>query len=115
MKKVFLYLVFILFFGGGCQTTQSSSQQHNSLKDNQEAVEAIVEAITGKELSDSEKADLMKQLQKDKEAQSAIQAIADSLDSTKSRIKYSPATGKRYSPDLEVDPETGVKLEWVQQ
>jgi hypothetical protein len=54
--------------------------------------------------------EVARQIQTDKEAQSAIQAISGSLEGSDSHIKYSPVTGKRYSGDMEYDPETGVKL-----
>jgi len=54
--------------------------------------------------------EVVKQLRQDENARSAVETIAESLDSNKVMIKYSPATGKRYSADQEYDPETGVKL-----
>ena len=82
-------------------------------KDVEGAIETIAEAISGKDMTEEEVDQLKDQLRNDSEAQSAIQAITDSV-SEKPRIKYSPATGKRYAPHMEVDPETGVKLEWVE-
>lgn len=54
--------------------------------------------------------EVAKKLQSDEEAQTAVEAISESLEGKNINIKYSPATGKRYSGDLEYDPETGVKL-----
>jgi len=101
----------------GCASTsirQKSGQAGETVKTDPreagEAVGSIAEALTGKELSPEEQQRLLKDIQKDEEAQSAIQTISDSLNSQSIRVKYSPATGKRYSADLEYCPETGVKL-----
>jgi len=75
-----------------------------------DVLEAVAESYTRKDLSDEEVKILAKDLQTDEEAQSAIKVIADSLENKNTNIKYSPVTGKRYSGDLEYDPETGAKL-----
>lgn len=68
--------------------------------------------MAGRELTEEEVEDVIKDIESDEEARSAVETISDFM-SAPARIKYSPATGKRYSADLEFDPETGVKLEYV--
>lgn len=98
----------------GCQTVRKVERQREYLEETEVAVGAIAEAVTGQELSEEEKERLQQQIRNDPEARSAVQAIADS-HTKPLRMKYSPATGKRYAGHLEVDPETGVKLLWLDE
>ncbi len=60
--------------------------------------------MSGKEMSDQDVDKLITDIQTDEEAQSAVNSITNSMDpQNQKRIKYSPATGKRYSPNLEYD------------
>lgn len=96
----------------GCSTMQKVEDQREYLKETETAVGAIAEAVTGQKLTDEERKRLEQQIRNDPDAQSAVQAIADS-HTKPMRMKYSPATGKRYAGHLEYDPETGVKLLWL--
>ena len=53
-------------------------------------------------------------MQKNEDTRSAVQKIMGAT-SEKPVIKYSPVTGKHYSADLDYDPETGTKLEVLQE
>lgn len=92
----------------GCQ---SARPDRPSQKEMDEAIKAAAQAVSGKELNEKELKDLKNQLKTDKEAQSAVQSISESLDPSRAKVKYSPLTGKRYAPHLEYEPGTGVKLE----
>lgn len=110
MRLKFLFILALLPFVGGCQTAGKESSA-----DMKQAVKTIAESVSGQDLSDKDVNRLIKDLREDPEAQSAVTAIKESVSGEQAgRIKYSPATGKRYAPHLEYDPETGVKLEYVE-
>ena len=52
-------------------------------------------------------------IQKNEGTRSAVQKIIGAGE--RSVIKYSPVTGKHYSGELDIDPETGVKLEILKE
>jgi hypothetical protein len=124
MKNLRLLLCCLLvIFPLGCTSiVEKRIQKHpvagkvlntNEDEDLVEAVtawETVGEAITGQEMTPDELEALAQDLRKDKDAQSALESISTALDPQKIRVKYSPATGKRYSADMEFCPETGVKL-----
>lgn len=112
MTRTLPAVVICVFFLTGCATAQKVQRQREYLEETEMAVGEIAEAVTGRELTEEEKKRLEDQIKNDPEAQSAMQAIADS-HTKPLRMKYSPATGKRYAGHLEVDPETGVKLLWL--
>jgi len=112
---IFKYLVVasLALFLFGCQTT---SQVQNSKKDTEdigEILAVVAGALSGKPLSEEELNNLEKQIQTDEEAQSAIQAIADSVGGKATNVKYCPVTGRRYAFHFELCPEHQVKLEVV--
>ncbi|MFP4472660.1 MAG: hypothetical protein ACLFPX_02145 [Candidatus Omnitrophota bacterium] len=74
------------------------------------ALKSVAGSLTEKEMTNEEAREAVQRLKNDEEAQSAVRAISTSFDHEVSNVKYSPVTGKRYSGDLEYDPETGVKL-----
>jgi len=113
MRKFFAVL-FVLFYLIGCQTAKPIVSDNESIEDVQSALESVAEALAGKTLTEEEKKELADQIKNNPQAKSAIEAITNSMKGQKVRIKYSPTTGKRYSPDLEYDPETGEKLEWLE-
>lgn len=110
MNKYFLLILFLTITLGGCATTKRSPLQEETTQESREAIESVVEALAGQELNDKDIRQLTNQLRKDKDAQTAIEAITETMDPTAVKVKYSPATGKRYSASVEYCPETGVKL-----
>ncbi|MBF0385047.1 MAG: hypothetical protein HQL27_04165 [Candidatus Omnitrophica bacterium] len=122
-RKLILFLIFAVIFANSCSSTSNkgssntlgrqkivNSQEGETVKDALSAIEGIAEAVSGKKLSDEELRALTEGLKNDKDARSAVQKITEGISSGNRQLKYSPATGKRYSADLEYDPETGVKL-----
>jgi hypothetical protein len=103
-----------VFLVCACASSRESALLKTSPQESPEeaarALRGVAESYAGKPITDEELNDLARDLQNETEAQSAVSAIADSLEGKNTNIKYSPATGKRYSGDLEYDPETGVKL-----
>lgn len=85
-----------------------------SAEDVQRAVGVVAGALGGKAMSEDEVKRLARDLRTDENTKTAVKSITASMDPRQpGRVKYSPATGKRYAPHLEYDPETGVKLEYV--
>lgn len=74
-----------------------------------ESLIAVGENLSGKRIAEEQ----IKVIYKDPEAQSAISSVKESFE--KPQMKYSPKTGKRYAPNVEFCPETGVKLEWLKE
>ena len=109
-----LATLFLIFLFCGCQTTSSVQGEGESREDVQEALSAIAGALSGKKLSDKELRDLERQIREDKEAQSAIQSITESVGGQAPVVKYCPVTGRRYAPHMELCPEHGVTLEIVE-
>lgn len=112
-------LVIIVFFLSGCfSLTPEQKEMKTMVLENQNedpegvvtAFESVVESYVGQNITPEQAERVVQQLKTDKEAQSAVIAIKDGLDPSKVRVKYSPATGKRYSASMEFCPETGVKL-----
>lgn len=74
------------------------------------ALTAVTGSVSHKDLSEQDLYEAAKQMHDDPEAKSAVEAISSTFDHDQVQVKYSPATGKRYSADMEIDPETGVEL-----
>jgi hypothetical protein len=106
----------LLFHSAGCSGKNPQAKAvHESSQDVEQAIKAIAEAVSGREVNEKELQELKHQLRHDEGARSAIQSMTNAMDQRPKRIKYSPLTGKRYAPHLEVDPETGAKLEWLEE
>ena len=105
-----LILLFVIsVFLSGCATSESVKAN----KEAQSALSSVAGAMSGRQLSDQEIRDLEKQIRTDKEAQTAIQAIAESLGLTAPLVKYCPVTGRRWAPHFDKCPEHHVPLEMV--
>jgi uncharacterized membrane protein YebE (DUF533 family) len=111
MTFKYLFFVLLVLILSGCQTT--SQKQKESSEDSENVLSAVAGALSGKVLSKEEVRNLEKQIRTDKEAQSAIQVIADSVGGKALQVKYCPITGKRYAANIEFCPEHHVKLEIV--
>jgi hypothetical protein len=98
-----------------CQSARMPAKSlDESAEDVQRAVGAVAGALGGKAMSEEEVKRLAHDLRTDENAKTAVKSITAAMDPQQpGRVKYSPATGKRYAPHLEYDPETGVKLEYV--
>lgn len=113
LRNVFVCLICLTFFMG-CRTVNPpvvAKDQGETMEDVDQAIEAIAGAVIGKKLSEEEYKDFKKEIRKNPEAQSAIEVITQNVSGQQRCIKYSPQTGKRYACTLDIDPETGVKLE----
>ena len=110
--RIFTVLLFALTVLSGCATATKSRSSQESEKEVQEALSAVAGALSGKQLSEEEVRELERQIRTDEEAQTAIQAITESVGG-KPIVKYCPVTGKRYAAHIETCPEHDVQLEIV--
>ena len=113
MQYPFTLTILFCLLTAGCASTSKNMVKTNDTESAQEAfsaLTAVTGAVSDRPLSEEELYQAAKAMKDDPEAQSAVEAISSSFDGKKILVKYSPATGKRYSADMEIDPETGVKL-----
>ena len=82
-----------------------NSKGGETTKEAVSAMGVVAGSYTGKPMTEEEIQQKAKEIDADPEARSAIEAITSAP-----QIKYSPVTGKRYSADMEYEPETGAKL-----
>jgi len=102
-----LWMGFLAAVLSSCSSSKGlvNSDGGETTKEAVNAMGVVAGSYTGKPMTEEELQQKAKEIDADPEAQSAIQAITSAP-----QIKYSPVTGKRYSGDLEFDPETGAKL-----
>ncbi|MDP8212504.1 MAG: hypothetical protein P9X22_04320 [Candidatus Zapsychrus exili] len=121
MKKAFFFFLIIFCFIG-CQTASVKNNKTSIINRSDEetaedvstALLSVAEALKGDVVDDEELRKIASDVRNDEQAKSAIESITNSKDGQVLRFKYSPATGKRYASHLEICPDTGVRLEWVE-
>lgn len=103
----FLYTGLLVALLSSCSSSKGlvNTEGGETTKEAVSAMGVVAGSYTGKPMTEAELQQKAKEIDADPEAQSAIQAITSAP-----QIKYSPVTGKRYSADLEYEPETGAKL-----
>jgi hypothetical protein len=114
MKRNICFAALLVFLSAaGCQTVpdRNSLPVLGSKKEMAQAVGQVADALTGQELTEEQKRKLTKDIQSDKDTQSALNVIADAMDLKKVVIKYCPVDGQRYNPSVETCPVHKVKLE----
>ena len=74
------------------------------------AVGSVVGGLTGQDVSEADLRRLIKDIQKDEEARSAVEAIGTALSPTPVRVRYCPVTGKHYSARVKICPIHNVPL-----
>lgn len=98
-----------------CQTVRPSLNSNENLEDVQQAIGTVAGALSGQPMSKEDVNKLMRDIRTNPDSRSAVESMATTMDpQNRGRVKYSPATGKRYAPHLEYDPETGVRLEYLE-
>ncbi len=97
----------------GCQTAPARKTSHakESNKEMLNAVGEVAGVLAGQELTDEQKKKFVRDIQKDKDAQSALRSIAGAMDIKQAAVKYCPVDGKRYSHDLQICPVHKVELQ----
>ena len=106
----FNLLVCLALVGGlgACSSTKGmvNAKEGETTKDAASALGVVAGSYTGKTMTPEELQKAAKNIESDEQAKSAINAMTAAPS-----IKYSPVNGKRYSGDLEYDPENpNVKL-----
>jgi hypothetical protein len=109
-----LGIVSIVALLAGCQTAAPVQGPEETREDVEESLTAVAGALSGKQLSEEDVRNLEKQLREDEKAQSAVQAITESISTKAPVVKYCPVDGKRYAPHMETCPEHGVPLKIVE-
>lgn len=105
-------LILSLSFLFGCTSiprTQRPGAATETLDQGLDAAQKVIGTMAQKDMTRKDLMRLGQQLRNDPDASAAVDKIIGVKQPMV--IKYSPATGKHYSSDLEYDPETGVKLE----
>jgi beta-xylosidase len=116
LVRAFFCSTGLLFVIWGCSTSSQNLKKAHDQEVMIDAVKTVAESVGGREMSDQDMKNLIRDIRTDPDTRSAVEAIQSAVNpqSDDGRIKFSPATGKRYAPHMEYDPETGVKLEYVQ-
>lgn len=112
--KICALAVLLIVFVAGCATSSAVKSERESVEETKEALSAVAGALSGKDLDEEDLRDLEQQIRTDEDAQTAIQAITDSVGGKAPVVKYCPVTGRRYAAHLETCPEHNVKLEIVE-
>ena len=108
-----IFFIVLLLGAYGCQSTSSLKSGQESKDDIETALGSVAAAMSQKQLSDKELKQLAKDLRKDKEAQSAVEAIGQSIQPNQMKIKYCPVGGERYASSLSVCPVHKIELKFV--
>ncbi len=113
--------VFILFFIYGC-TTVSSHNEKTSLRSSSEtnkdalsAAQTMANSLSGKNLTDQQIKELSRDIQKNKDTQTAIQSITRAVSSNRVKVHYCPVDGERFSFQVKVCPQHHVLLKEVEE
>jgi hypothetical protein len=109
-RSFFLAVTILAVLATGCQTTRPKTVHEPSEQEAMDAVGTVTGALTGKELTEAEKRKAVRDLRKDKEAQSAMRSISGALEVKQTGIKYCPVDGQRFAAELEMCPIHKVKL-----
>ena len=59
--------------------------------------------------------ELSQNIQKDKQAQSAIESVTDAMISNRAAVHYCPVDGERFSPRVKICPTHNVPLKEVEE
>ena len=74
------------------------------------ALQSITGNLTGKEMSEEDLRELSRQIQKDEEAKSAVEAVTTAVGGGVVSAKYCPVDGKHFSADMKTCPAHKVEL-----
>lgn len=120
MKRFLSLVIFSFMFFAGCASSSQTKANvvrvqapGESPQEVARAMESVLGAVSGKNVDQKQLENLGKQIQKDPQAKSAVQAISDSVSGQGKTIKYCPVDGERYSPKFEVCPAHHVPLKFL--
>ncbi len=116
MDKVKFLIVCGLVCTGcaaGAPAKRGSGQPAETPAQQMAAAQKVMGAMAGKEVSREDLKRVAADIQTNEDSRNAVNKIIGVQSPMV--IKYSPVTGKHYSGDLEFDPETGARLEILQE
>ncbi len=110
--SIFSFLLFVGCASSGSTTAKGLRPQASgeSQQDVVSAVEQVLGAVSGKPIDQKQLENLGKEIQKDPQTKSAVQAITNSVSGQGPAGKYCPIDGKRYSPKFSVCPVHHIPL-----
>lgn len=100
MRRMKYCILFLLFFTcAGCAATSSSVKgpAGESREEVISAMEKVVGAVSGQEVSEKDLRELGKRAQTDPQTKSALEAVSGSVSGQAGGVKYCPVDGERYS------------------
>jgi len=114
MKPIVFVRICVLFVPVcvGCHTVNpqmNTASQGGSIKEMTSALGTVAQAVSGVPLDEKKMKALVRDIEKDPQAQSAVKTITDSMSSPRA-IKYCPVCGRRYAPTFTHCPEHNVPL-----
>ncbi len=117
MKRFLSFVIFSFLIFSGCASSRATAGKAlrpqapgESPQEVVSAMENVLGAVSGKNVDQKQLENLGKQIQKDPQAKSALQAISDSVSGQGKAIKYCPVDGERFSPKFETCPVHHVPL-----
>ena len=108
--KFVITLILVTCFCG-CQTAEQKPKP--SQAETVSALTTMTQGLTNQPVTQAQLKNLVVQVAKDPQAQSAIRSINTAL-SPQHTVKYCPEDGERFSADMIWCPDKKVKLEWVE-
>ena len=118
-KRLIQRTICLIFLVFGCSHTQPSpgTARQTGAGGGQEnvttALQAVVGGVSGQEVQEQDLRGLIRQVQKDEEARSAVESISEAVGQTPPVVMYCPLCGGRYSPELKLCPIHNVPLKTV--
>ena len=108
MFRNVIVLTFLSLLCAGCQSVPVQKNAADQ-KEAESSLTSVAGALAGKKLSPEDVKKLEKQIATNKDAQSAVKSIGNSMQGH-APVKYCPVDGQRYSARLTICPEHGVEL-----
>lgn len=107
--SICICLLLLLPFGG-CATTNTSARSPESQKEAVSAMGKVLGSVSGEEIDEKKLRKLNSDIQKDPQAKSAVQTIANTVSGQGQIIKYCPVDGQRYGAKFADCPDHKVPL-----
>lgn len=112
--KRFLLVVLLSALTVGCAASRrsmASTAQAETPREVESALGSVVGAISGKTVDEKDLRDLSRQIQRDPEAQQAIESVANTMSGADLKLQYCPVDGQRFSGKFTVCPQHNVSLQ----
>jgi len=113
MRKLFSLIVSVAMLSG-CATRGPVTSSTETPREQVEALQDVVEAVSGEEITEQDLRNLVHQARNDEETRSAVEAVSGAM-AGEVIVKYCPIDGKRYSAKMLDCPDHKVPLEIVEE